>query len=35
MILNLTFYVGDPQCHFITSVPRARRFPYVHWHLGA
>ena len=29
------FDTGCPQCLSITSVPCARRFPYVHWHLGA
>jgi len=29
------FDAGGPQCHFITSVPRAKRFPYVRWHIGA
>jgi len=24
------FDAGGPQCHFITSVPRAGGFPYVH-----
>jgi len=28
------FDVGGPQCHCITSVRRAGRFPYVHWHPG-
>jgi len=34
---NFNFDIFDavvPQCHFITSVLRAGRFPYVHWHLG-
>jgi len=35
---NLKFYifdVGGPQCHIVTSILLGRRFPCVHWHLGA
>ena len=28
------FVAGGPQCHFVTSVLHAGRFPYVHRHLG-